>query len=75
MKTQPKPPSPRYELELKFLVAVLRSFKLKDFRLTVAAASLLNYEKGLRKPVEIILDELFEIKLLRMDCGFSGDYM
>jgi len=37
--THPKPPSPRYELGPKFLVAARRSLMLKDLRSLVVAVA------------------------------------
>lgn len=52
LKTHPKPPSPRRLLERKFFVAILRSLKLKDFKLSTNVTSLLDVE------IKLLDDEL-----------------
>ena len=65
--THPKPPSPRYELEPKFLVAARRSFMLKDLSPALAATS--EPEKAeelppLRRDASLAVTEAAEPELL-----------
>jgi hypothetical protein len=71
--TQPKPPSPRYALEPKFLVAVFRSVKLNDFRLAAGGNTSLWYdgaELAILCCVALLVSVELEVVLLCS--GFSG---
>jgi len=54
--THPKPPSPRYELGPKFLVAARRSLMLKDLKLARAAAR----DAGARVPMGELAERLYD---------------
>lgn len=65
LKTHPNPPSPRKDSDRKFLVAFFRSFKVKDFKLALAAVSPLNDDQELiTLVVEVVLLEFVELEVL-----------
>lgn len=71
--THPNPPSPRYALDPKFLVADLRSLKLNDFRLAAGGNTSLWYDGAeLAMLCCVALLVSVELEVVLLCSGFSG---